>query len=165
MEYAMAIRQMTQQAVVDHVAALELQKDNEVALYFEQVLPNLTRRFFEELMAAPGRHLSFDVNINILGLKAGSITVWWRHPPLAGIGPGFFSVTSKDILHGLNGNIDTRVQDKVRTFLRDRGWQCWWTEEAFCFQDKQDFEIVEKGMRLFACYRNEGAGDLLLSDS
>jgi len=161
----MSIRQLTQQAVLDHVASLELQKDTELALYFEGVLPNLTRRFFEELMAKPGRWQSFEVNSNLLGLKNGTVTVTWRHPPLAGIGPGFFSVTSTDIPRGLNGNIDRRVQDKVRTFLRERGWQCWWTEDSFCFQDRQDFELVEKGMFLFATYRDVGAGDLLLSDS
>jgi hypothetical protein len=153
---------MTQLAIVEHAKAIEIMKQNELHLYIECVLPQLTRQLFEEVMRSVTKSVTFVFN----GSKGASeATLYWRHPVIAGIGPGFFQLKSVDLTTGLNGNIDTSVQDKVRSTLRERGWKCWWTIDSFCFQDAQDFDLVEKGMKLFACYRNEGAGEALLTDS
>jgi len=165
MEFAMLIRPMTQRAVVSHVAKIERQKEIEIQLYMEQLLPQFTKQFFDDLMEEGYEFAKkTTITVNHEG-KAQPVTVEWLHPVIAGIGPGFFQVKGPRIEHGLNGNIDTLVQEKVRAFLRERGWKCWWTMDSFCFQDALDFELVERGMKLFACYRGEGAGDLLLSDS
>ena len=162
MEFAMMIRPMTQRAVVSHVAKIERQKEIEIHLYMEQILPQFTKQFFDDLMEEDDTKTVMTVNHEG---HANPVTVQWLHPVIAGIGPGFFQVKGPRIEHGLNGNIDTLVQEKVRIYLRERGWKCWWTMDSFCFQDALDFELVERGMKLFACYRGEGAGDLLLSDS
>jgi hypothetical protein len=163
MEFANQIRQITQNAVIAHVVSIQRQTENEVHLYMEQILPRFTQKFFVELMATVGHTLT--ISVNYPGHPDSPVTITWRHPVVAGTGPGFFQITSEVIKYGLNGNIDTRVQAKVRDYLKERGWTCWWTIDSFCFQDRLDFEAVEKGMRLFACYRNEGAGDLLISDA
>ena len=160
----MLIRPMTQRAVVSHVAKIERQKEIEIHLYMEQLLPQFTKQFFDDLMEEEDTWKKTMITVNHEGM-AQPVTVEWLHPVIAGIGPGFFQVKAPRIKHGLNGNIDTLVQEKVRAFLRERGWKCWWTTDSFCFQDALDFELVERGMKLFACYRGEGAGDLLLSDS
>jgi hypothetical protein len=152
---------MTQNAVIAHVVSIQRQTEHEVHLYLEQILPRLTQKFFVELMATVAKSLTLSVNYP--GHPDSPVTVAWRHPVVAGTGPGFFQIMSEEIKHGLNGNIDVRVQAKVRDYLKERGWTCWWTIDSFCFQDRLDFESIEKGMRLFACYREAGA-DLLISD-
>jgi len=160
MELSVIIRPMTQLAIVEHARVIELMKQNELHLYIECILPQLTRQLFTEVMNSVSKSVQFVLNTPS---KATSEAIlYWRHPVIAGVGPGYFQLTSADITNGLNGNIDTTVQDKVRTYLRERGWKCWWTIDSFCFQDTQDFDIVEKGMKLFASYRNAGAGEALL---
>ena len=163
MEFATVIRPMTQSAVINHVVSIERQTENEVHLYIDQVLPQLTQKFFVDLMES--KEKSVKISVNYPGHPDSPVTVAWRHPVVAGTGPGYFQITSDEIKYGLNGAIDTRVQSKVREYLKGRGWTCWWTIDSFCFQDRLDFEAVEKGMRLFACYREEGASDLLLSSA
>jgi hypothetical protein len=163
MELSVIIRPMTQLAIVEHARSIELMKQNEVHLYIECILPQLTRQVFEETMRSVTKSVTLVFN-NANSKATSEATLYWRHPVIAGIGPGFFQLKSLDITTALNGNIDTSVQDKVRIYLRERGWKCWWTIDSFCFQDCQDFDIVERGMKLFACYRNEGAGDALLSE-
>jgi hypothetical protein len=163
MELSVIIRPMTQLAIVEHAKAIELAKQREVHLYMECVFPQLTRNLFEEVMRSVTKSVTFVLNSP--SNACTEVTLYWRHPVIAGIGPGFFQLKSGEISHGLNGNIDTTVQDKVRTYLRERGWKCWWTIDSFCFQDALDFDLVEKGMKLFACYREEGAIEALLSES
>jgi len=163
MELSVIIRPMTQLAIVEHARSIELMKQAELHLYIECILPQLNRQLFEEAMRSITKSVTFVVNSP--SKATSEATLYWRHPVIAGVGPGFFQLKSADITTALNGNIDTTVQDKVRMYLRERGWKCWWTIDSFCFQDTQDFDIVEKGMKLFACYRNEGAGEVLLTDS
>lgn len=160
MELSVIVRPMTQLAIVEHARVIEQQKLNEVHLYIECLLPQLTRTLFEEVMRSVSKSLTFVLNSP--ANNCSEVTLYWRHPVIAGIGPGFFQLKSADLAHGLNGKIDTSVQEKVRVYLRERGWKCWWTLDSFCFQDANDFDLVEKGMKLFACYRDEGAVDALL---
>lgn len=169
MEFANLVRHMTQEAVINHVAAMEKQMESELHLYMNCVLPMMTRMMFEEVTRNSPKETEFHINYpssnpDLKFQPASIVTLRWRHPVIAGIGPGFFQISSKEIIYGLNGNLDTRVQNKVREYLRERGWTCWWTVDSFCFQDRLDFDIVERGMKLFACYRNEGAGELLLTE-
>jgi hypothetical protein len=70
---------------------------------------------------------------------------------------GFPNITPQwenDFCKKAHCNVSPYVQKRVRFFMEKQGWRVWWTPEHFCFQDSNEFYLVQDAMSLTSFFKD-----------
>jgi hypothetical protein len=70
---------------------------------------------------------------------------------------GFPNITpswENDFCKKAHCNVSPYVQKRVRSFMENKGWRVWWTPDFFCFQDANEYHLVQDAMTLGSFFKD-----------
>ena len=164
------VRNLIVQAEQDHLATKKRNEAAQISFYrtFFQCLT--TERFFAPLLTSTSKELIGRFNASSrMSIHASFITPGSYHDT-----PGYFQI--KFLSAGMNNwtqeydeafcsNLTARitpyVQEHTRKIMEAHGWKVWWTPTHFCFQDANEYQLVQDALILGSLYQDIVPKDVL----
>jgi hypothetical protein len=157
------VRNLIVAAEQDHLASKKRYELSQCDFYQTFMNSLTTERFFNPILTSTSKELigrfipSSRISIHASFVTPGEFTDtpgYFQVKFLSAGHPNWTHEYDKCFCENLIQRVTPYTQQKVRDCMEIHGWKVWWTLNHFCFQDANEYNLVQDALILGSLYKD-----------
>ena len=157
------VRNLIVAAEQDHLASKKRYEQTQYDFYQTFMQSLTTERFFNPLLTSTSKELigrftpSSRISIHASFITPGEYIDtpgYFQIKFLSAGHPNWTQEHDQSFCQNLISRITPYTQQKTRERMELHGWKVWWTSTHFCFQDANEYQLVQDALILGSLYQD-----------